>query len=139
MNTTERAASKKVLQEWSNVAKITFTEVFFYSPDADLVELTYFNTNSNVLGADTKHLNTHGTSVSGDDIDLSTIDAKARVSGNNGFHWIATQSFHDMKGELRYTDKGSSCLVQGDVTGDGKADFEILVKVGTLGAGDFLL
>ena len=44
-----------------------------------------------------------------------------------------------MKGELRYTDKGSTSLVQGDVNGDGKADFEILVKVGALGSGDFIL
>jgi hypothetical protein len=29
--------------------------------------------------------------------------------------------------------------VQGDVNGDGKADFEILVKAGALGAGDFIL
>jgi hypothetical protein len=29
--------------------------------------------------------------------------------------------------------------VQGDVNGDGKADFEILVKADTLSAGDFVL
>jgi serralysin len=74
-----------------------------------------------------------------DDIDLSDIDAKSGVSGNNAFKWIGTQGFHDVKGELRYTDQGSKCLVQGDINGNGKADFEILVKVGSLGSGDFLL
>jgi serralysin len=74
-----------------------------------------------------------------DDIDLRPIDAKTGVPGNQGFTWIGTQSFHDKKGELRYTDKGSSCLVQGDVNGDGKADFEILVIAATIGKFDFFL
>ncbi len=75
----------------------------------------------------------------GDDIDLRTIDAKSGVNGNQGFKFIGTQSFHNVKGELHYKDLGASCLVQGDVNGDGKADFEILVKAASLGAGDFLL
>ncbi|MGH6736811.1 MAG: calcium-binding protein, partial [Methyloceanibacter sp.] len=67
-----------------------------------------------------------------DDIDLRDIDAKKGVSGNNKFKFIGKQDFHDKKGELRYEDKGSKVVVQGDVNGDGKADFEILVKVGAL-------
>ena len=47
--------------------------------------------------------------------------------------------FHDVKGELRYEDKGSKVIVQADKNGDGKADFEILVKVGALSSGDFFL
>ncbi|MGH6736813.1 MAG: calcium-binding protein [Methyloceanibacter sp.] len=74
-----------------------------------------------------------------DDIDLRGIDAKKGVSSNNAFKFIGKQDFHDKKGELRYEDKGSKVIVQGDVNGDGKADFEILVKVGALSAGDFLL
>jgi Ca2+-binding RTX toxin-like protein len=74
-----------------------------------------------------------------DDIDLRTIDAKKGVSGNQKFKWIGKQDFHDKKGELRFDDKGSKVVVQGDVNGDGKADFEILVKVGALNAHDFLL
>ncbi|MGH6735356.1 MAG: M10 family metallopeptidase C-terminal domain-containing protein [Methyloceanibacter sp.] len=74
-----------------------------------------------------------------DHIDLSGIDAKKGVSGNNAFKFIGRDDFNDRKGELRYDDRGSKVIVQGDVNGDGKADFEILVKVGTLGAGDFLL
>jgi hypothetical protein len=38
---------------------------------------------------------------------------------------------------LHYRDLGASCLVQGDVNGDAKADFEILVKIGSLAASDF--
>ncbi|MGH6735809.1 MAG: calcium-binding protein [Methyloceanibacter sp.] len=74
-----------------------------------------------------------------DTIDLEGIDAKTGVSGNQKFTWIAKQDFHDKKGELRYEDKGNKVIVQGDVDGDGKADFEILVKVGALNQNDFLL
>jgi hypothetical protein len=44
-----------------------------------------------------------------------------------------------VKGELRYIDNGKTCLVQADVDGNGKADFEILVKAGALAKVDFLL
>ncbi|WP_431557794.1 calcium-binding protein [Methyloceanibacter sp.] len=73
-----------------------------------------------------------------DHIDLKTIDAKSG-SGNHKFEWIGKDKFSDEKGELRYIDKGSTVIVQGDVNGDGKADFEIFVAVGALAKGDFIL
>lgn len=73
-----------------------------------------------------------------DTIDLSTIDAKTST-GNQAFTWIGAQSFHKVKGELHVRDLGAQVIVQGDVNGDGKADFDILVKVGTLGVHDFSL
>ncbi|MGH6735213.1 MAG: hypothetical protein ACRECX_03930 [Methyloceanibacter sp.] len=75
---------------------------------------------------------------SDDLIDLSAIDAKSG-GGNQKFKFIGKQDFHDKRGELRYEDKGSKVIAQGDVNGDGKADFEIFVNVGALGKGDFLL
>jgi Ca2+-binding RTX toxin-like protein len=80
-----------------------------------------------------------GNNTTGDDIDLRDIDAKTGVGGNQAFKFIGTQEFHHSQGELHYKDLGASCLVQGDVNGDAHADFEILVKVGALSAGDFLL
>lgn len=75
-----------------------------------------------------------------DDIDLRTIDAKAGVSGNQAFKFIGTQGFHDVKGELHIVDSGANIRVEGDVNGDGRADFQILVLgVSTLAKGDFLL
>ncbi|MGH6768977.1 MAG: calcium-binding protein [Xanthobacteraceae bacterium] len=74
-----------------------------------------------------------------DDIDLRTIDARSGVSGNQAFTFIGTQDFNDVRGELRYRDLGSTCIVQGDVNGDGRADFEITVKATSLAGGDFLL
>ncbi|MGH6735151.1 MAG: hypothetical protein ACRECX_03615 [Methyloceanibacter sp.] len=74
-----------------------------------------------------------------DDIDLKDIDARTGVSGNNKFRFIGKDEFSEAKGELRYEDKGSKVIVQGDRNGDGEADFEIFVKVGSLAKGDFLL
>lgn len=73
-----------------------------------------------------------------DHIDLRTIDAKTG-SGNQGFSWINKQSFHHKKGELHYKDLGSQVMVEGDVNGDGRPDFQILVKVGSIGSHDFYL
>ncbi|MGH6734567.1 MAG: calcium-binding protein [Methyloceanibacter sp.] len=74
-----------------------------------------------------------------DVIDLRDIDAKSGVGGNQNFKFIGKQDFHEKKGELRYEDKGSTVIVQGDTNGDGKADFEIFVNVGSLAKGDFIL
>ncbi|MGH6736870.1 MAG: hypothetical protein ACRECX_12475 [Methyloceanibacter sp.] len=74
-----------------------------------------------------------------DRIDLRDIDAKKGLPGNQKFTWIGERDFHDAKGELRYEVKGNKVIVQGDVNGDGKADFEILVLAGSLIKGDFLL
>ena len=82
---------------------------------------------------------TRGTNVTGDDIDLSTIDARTTLGGNQAFSWRGTLAFTKVEGQLRFIDQGLSCLVQGDVNGDGKADFEIMVKAATLGIGDFIL
>ncbi|HTV69819.1 MAG TPA: calcium-binding protein [Rhizobiaceae bacterium] len=74
-----------------------------------------------------------------DDIDLSTIDANTTLGGNQAFAFRASLAFSKVAGQLRFIDQGNTCLVQGDVNGDGKADFEISVNVATLGAGDFVL
>jgi serralysin len=71
----------------------------------------------------------------GDKIDLSTIDAKTHASGNQAFHFIGTHAFAHHDGELRFANH----ILQGDVNGDGKADFEIHVNATSLVAGDFTL
>ena len=78
------------------------------------------------------------TSIAATTIDLSTIDARIG-GGNQAFHFIGTHAFTRHAGELRFTDQGATCLVQGDVNGDGRADFDILVKAATLHQGDFVL
>jgi Ca2+-binding RTX toxin-like protein len=72
----------------------------------------------------------------GDKIDLRDIDAK---TSSGKFIWIGKDKFSDKKGQLRYEDNGATSIVQGDVNGDGKADFEIFVNISSLAKGDFLL
>jgi Ca2+-binding RTX toxin-like protein len=78
-----------------------------------------------------------------DDIDLVAIDAKTG-GGNQAFKFIGRQDFHDIAGELRFEIKNPAgkvhdrTLIQGDVNGDGRADFEIgLVGLHNLHKGDF--
>lgn len=72
-------------------------------------------------------------------IDLSNIDARSGITGNNKFKWIGKQDFHEKCGELHYKDLGSKVLVEGDINGDGRADFPLKVNVGAIGSNDFIL
>jgi serralysin len=73
-------------------------------------------------------------------IDLRTVDAKATSSGNNTFKFIGNDAFSGKAGELHYVKKSGYAYVEGDVNGNGKADFQIKVEdVRGLDAGDFLL
>jgi serralysin len=58
---------------------------------------------------------------SGDIIDLSDIDANQNAAGNQAFTFIGDAAFSNGAGELRAT----ATVVQGDVNGDGIADFQI--------------
>ena len=61
----------------------------------------------------------------GDRINLSAIDANTKVTGNQAFKFIGTDSFHGKAGELRFIKKASDTYIQGDVNGDKKADLAI--------------
>ena len=76
-----------------------------------------------------------------DDIGVSFIDAIMGKGGNQKFKFIGKQDFHDKAGELHYKFVGASTtIVEGDVNGDGKADFQIeLAGHLVLSAGDFVL
>jgi len=74
-----------------------------------------------------------------DHIDLSDIDAK-KGAGNQAFKFIGAKAFTHHKGELHYIKKAGYLLVEGDMDGNGKADFQIEVHgVTKLGALDFNL
>ncbi|MEG6507795.1 autotransporter-associated beta strand repeat-containing protein [Methyloligella sp. 2.7D] len=74
-----------------------------------------------------------------DDIDLRGIDAKSG-GGNQKFKWIGKADFHGKKGELHFEKQGKHVVVEGDINGDGRADFQILVlNHGAMHKGDFLL
>ena len=59
-------------------------------------------------------------------IDLSAIDAKPSVAGNQQFTFIGSNAFYGRSGELRYADG----ILSGDVNGDGQTDFQIAIGNG---------
>lgn len=80
----------------------------------------------------------------GDVIDLSLIDADKNTPNDQAFDFIGTNvNFTKVAGQLRSVWTADSQIVQGDVNGDGKADFAIQVydpgHTITLSASDFVL
>lgn len=79
--------------------------------------------------------------VSGEDrIELSRIDADITQGFKQRFTFVGDAGLSGTAGELAYTQTTYNTIIQGDVNGDGVADFEIqLVGVMDLTAGDFLI
>ena len=77
----------------------------------------------------------------GDDIDLSTIDAKVGIPGNQAFSFIGQGAFTGVKGQLHYKFEGpAKTIVEGDIDGNKVADFQIeLTGHKLLVGGDFIL
>jgi Ca2+-binding RTX toxin-like protein len=72
----------------------------------------------------------------GDRVDLATIDANTRLSGDQAFAFIGGASFGRIAGQLRF----AAGVLQADVNGDARADMEIAIQgVSALLAVDFLL
>lgn len=72
----------------------------------------------------------------GDRVDLRSIDADAALAGDQAFTWIGGAAFSDVAGQLRFL----GGVLEGDVNGDGGADFQIgLTGVTVLSAGDIWL
>jgi serralysin len=76
----------------------------------------------------------------GDRIDLSVIDARSTVSGNQAFTFIGTSAFSNKAGELRAFTKNGDTFIYGDLNGDGGIDVSIrLDTVANLTSADFIL
>ena len=76
-----------------------------------------------------------------DVIDLRAIDARSDYSGNQPFKWLGAKDFNGKKGQLNYNyEKDGDTHIYGDLNGDKKADFEIVLdgKI-KMYADDFLL
>ena len=80
-----------------------------------------------------------------DRLDFTGIDAKSASSTNDAFTFIGANAFSGAAGQLRaeivQDATGDYTIVQGDVNGDGVADFEVAVIgfTGTLHGSDFYL
>lgn len=68
-----------------------------------------------------------------DTIDLSGIDTRSDARGDQPFGWIGSKELTGFAGQLRF----SQNLLQGDLDGDAKPDFEIRVR-GPLSESDFV-
>ena len=77
----------------------------------------------------------------GDRIDVSGIDAKSGIAGNQAFTFIGTGDFTGAKGQLRFeVIAGEGLILSGDINGDRVADFRIrLLDLTTLAASDIIL
>ncbi|OWJ64332.1 calcium-binding protein [Inquilinus limosus] len=76
--------------------------------------------------------------LDGDKIDLRAIDAAG--NGDQAFSFIGDNPFTNHAGAVRVTAAGEALLVEGDVNGDGTADFAIRVEgIAALSATDFYL
>lgn len=76
-----------------------------------------------------------------DDIDLSTIDANTKVTGDQAFKWIGFTNFTGKAGDLhgRYQ-AGIGMIIEGDVNGDKVADFSIeILERYSIAVTDFIL
>jgi hypothetical protein len=79
-----------------------------------------------------------------DKIDFSPIDANGTNGAiNDAFTFIGNQAFGGVAGQLRVYDTADAQIIEGDVNGDGVADFAIEVAKNpftlTLTAADFVL
>lgn len=79
--------------------------------------------------------------VSGVDlIDLGAIDANSALADDQAFGFIGTGAFTKVAGQLRYEIAGGDAKLLGDINGDGRADFALLLSgVSSLTANDFIL
>lgn len=75
------------------------------------------------------------STADGDKIDLSAIDANTLTAANDPFSYIGPAGFSGVAGELHFV----GGFLEGDVNGDGVADFRIEVGVAALIAGDIIV
>jgi Ca2+-binding RTX toxin-like protein len=75
------------------------------------------------------------SSTEGDHIDLSAIDANVNMPKDQAFTYIGSAAFTHTAGQLRFDNH----ILEGDIDGNGAADFKIHVNVATLHSSDFIL
>ncbi len=75
----------------------------------------------------------------GDRIDLSAIDARPGI-GDEAFRFLGNAAFSGSAGELRITQDSGYLMLEGEITGDGLADFAIrLDGLDTLRIGSIII
>ena len=75
-------------------------------------------------GVATRDILVDFSAAAGDALDLSALDANSLLAGDQAFTWLGAGAFTAMAGQLRY----AGGVLAGDVTGDGLADFELVLS-----------
>jgi Ca2+-binding RTX toxin-like protein len=89
---------------------------------------------------DAHHVISDFKSAQKDKIDLRALDANANKAGDQAFVFKGKAAFTSKAGELVFAKSGTSLILQGDLDGDGLADFSItLNNLATLRASDLFL
>ncbi|MGZ8353816.1 MAG: calcium-binding protein [Allosphingosinicella sp.] len=103
--------------------------------DSDLFQIGYWDSGT---GVDADRITDFQTGA--DLVDVSAWDADLNAPGNQAFTFVGGAAFTGTAGELRSYFDGVDTWVQGDLTGDAVADFEIRFdgNVGLAGS-DFML
>ncbi len=114
-------------------------DVMTGGPDLRGDRFIYFSMNETGVGAGNRDIITD-FQTGLDRIEIRRFDADTTQGGRQGFDFVADAAFTNTAGELRYAQTGGNTIVQGDVNGDGLADFEIeLTGIINLVEGDFLI
>lgn len=102
---------------------------------ADLFRIGYWQSGT---GADADRITDFA--AGSDLIDVSGWDADLNTGGNQAFTFIGGAAFSNSAGELRSYFDGTDTRVEGDIGGDGIADFEVVLSGAvTVAATDFIL
>jgi Ca2+-binding RTX toxin-like protein len=110
-------------------------DIYTGGSGADRIQIGYFDSGT---GADADRITDFQTGV--DLVDVSGWDADFYTSGNQAFTFVGSAAFTATAGELRTYFDGTDTWVQGDITGDGVADFEIRFDGSvSLAGSDFVL
>ncbi len=114
-------------------------DVMTGGPDLRGDRFIYFSMNETGVGAGNRDIITD-FQTGLDRIEIRRFDADTTQGGRQGFDFVADAAFTNTAGELRYEQTGGNTIVQGDVNGDGLADFEIeLTGIINLVEGDFFI
>ena len=110
-------------------------DIYTGGADSDLIQIGYFESGT---GVDADRITDFATGV--DIVDLTNWDADFNAPGNQAFTFVGGAAFTGTAGELRTYFDGTDTWVQGDITGDAIADFEIRFDGAvTLSGSDFML
>lgn len=80
------------------------------------------------------------SAAAGDRLDLSAIDARPDLEGDQAFSFVGTGGYSGAGGEIRTAQASSALMVFVDVDGDGRTDMSLALDgVTSLSAADFIL